>query len=160
MDGLLVYGEGFLFSAKEPDRWHGDTDKIARYYGSNLIFLPEDKLSRAAHVNIRIRLNHKETTDPSEDMETDMKGYKDKYPKVQFSDLKLSHPKYKMSAKLFYFENDFYEYVVYIDPGPGVKLNFSVAMSKESKPATPEELRVFQDVIESINWITGEIIMK
>jgi len=112
MDGLLVYGKGFMFSAKEPDGWHADTDKIARYYYSNIIFLPESKLSRAAHVNIRIRVNHKETKDPSEDMQTDMAGYKAKYPNVQFADLAVSHPKYKVSAKLFYTQNDFYEYVV------------------------------------------------
>ena len=160
MDALLVYGDSFLFSAKEPDGWHGDTEEIARHYNSNLIFLPEDKMSRAAQVNIRIRLNRKETSDPSEDMQTDMKGYKSRFPNVQYSDLKVSHPKYKISSKLFYFENDFYEYVVYIDPGSGVKKNFSVAMSKESKPATPEELRAFQEVVESINWITGERIMN
>ena len=148
MDGLLVYGKGFMFSAKEPDGWHGDTEKIAQYYNSNLIFLPEDKTSRAAHVNIRIRVNRKETADPSEDMQTDMQGYRKQYPKVRFSDLAVSHPKYKISAKLFYIENDFYEYVAYIDPGAGVNMNFSVAMSKDSTPATPDELKTYQAVLE------------
>ena len=157
MDGLLVYGEGFMFSAKEPDGWHGDTDEIARHYYSNLVFLPVDKTSRAAHVNIRIRVNRKETKNPSEDMQTDMAGYKAKYPTVKFRDLEVSHPKYKICAKLFYFENDFYEYVVYVDPGPEVKMNFSVSMSKDSRPATAEELKTFQAVLESVSWVSGNI---
>jgi hypothetical protein len=157
MDGLLVYGKGFLFNAKEPVGWHGDTDEIARYYHANLVFIPDDQTSRAAHVTFRIRVNHKETTDPSEDMQTDMSGYKEKYPEVRFSDLAVSHPKYKICAKLFYFENDFYEYVVYVDPGADAKMNFSVSMSKNSKPATPEELKTFEAVLESLSWITGDI---
>jgi hypothetical protein len=155
MDGLLVYGPGFMFSAKEPDGWHGDTEKIAAYYYSNLIFLPEDKLSRAAHVNIRVRVNKKETTDPSEDMQTDMTGYKAKYPKVKFFDLALSHPRYKVCAKLFSEEKEHYEYVVYVDPGPGVRMNFSVSMSKDSVPVTPEEMKAFDSVLHSLFWISG-----
>src|ERR1035437_198978 len=62
MDWLMVYGKGFLFSAKEPDGWHGDTEETARYFQANLVFVPEDPRSRAAHVTIRIRVNHKETT--------------------------------------------------------------------------------------------------
>jgi hypothetical protein len=157
MDGLMVYVEGFLFSVKEPDKWDSDIDELARYYNSNIIFIPENKSSRAAHVNIRIRVNHKETTDPSEDMKTDMTGYKAKYPKVMFSDLAVSHPKYRICAKLFYFENDFYDYVVYVDPGPSVKNNFSVSMSKDSAPATPEEMKAFKEILESLFWITGVV---
>jgi hypothetical protein len=152
MDGLMVYGDDFLFSVKEPDRWNSDIDKVARYYYSNIIFIPENKSSRAAHVNIRIRVNHKETADPSEDMQTDMDGYKKQNPKVKFSDLAVTHPKYKICAKLFYIENDFYEYVVYVDPGLNVKKNFSVVMSKESTPATPEEMKAFKEILESLFW--------
>jgi hypothetical protein len=152
MNGLMVYGDDFLFSVKEPGNWDSDIDKVARYYYSNIIFIPENKLSRAAHVNIRIRVNHKETIDPSEDMQTDMRGYKAKYPKVNFSDLAVSHPTYKICAKLFYIENDFYEYVVYVDPGPNVTKNFSVVMSKDSTPATPDEIKAFKEILESLFW--------
>ena len=157
MSGLLVYGTGFMFAATEPDGWHGDTEKIARDYYSNLIFLPKDRRSRAAHVNIRVRVNNKETTDPSQDMQTDMAGYKAKYPQVKFSDLALSHPKYKICAKLFAEENAYYEYVVYVDPGPDVKKNFSVSMSKDSIPATPEEMKALESVLHSLFWISGNI---
>jgi hypothetical protein len=157
MDGLLVYGKGFMFSAAEPNGWHGDTEKIAQYYHSNLIFLPEDKASRAAHVNIRVRVNNKVTSDPSEDMQTDMTDYKVKYPKVKFSDLALSHPKYKICAKLFSEEKEFYEYVVYVDPGLGVKKIFSVSMSKELLPATSEEMKTFEKVLHSLFWITENV---
>jgi hypothetical protein len=157
MNGLIVYGDGFFFTVKEPDGWNSDIDKVARYYYSNIIFIPENKLSRSAHVNIRIRVNHKETADPSEDMQTDMDGYKKQNPKVKFSDLAVTHPKYKICAKLFYIENDSYEYVVYVDPGPGVKMNFSVSMSKDSMPATPDEMKAFQNILESLFWITGDV---
>jgi hypothetical protein len=90
-------------------------------------------------------------------MQTDMSGYKAKYPDVRFSDLAVSHPKYKICAKLFYFENDFYEYVVYVDPGANVKMNFSVSMSKDSKSATAEEQKAFETVLESLSWITEDI---
>jgi len=160
MNGLFVYGDGFFFIVKEPDGWNSDIDEVARYYYSNIIFIPENKSSRAAHVNIRIRVNHKETTDPSQDMQTDMTQYKTKYPKIMFSDLAVSHPTYKICAKLFYIENDSYEYVVYVDPGSGVTKNFSVAMSKDSKPATREEMKAFQEILESLFWFPVIQIQK
>jgi len=37
MSSLIVYGDGFMFSVKEPDGWNGDTDKAAEYY-ANIVF--------------------------------------------------------------------------------------------------------------------------
>ena len=143
MDGLIVYGKGFMFSAKILagmvilTKLHDTTIRT-------LFFFPKTRQAeRAAHVNIRIRVNRKETADPSEDMQTDMKGYKKEYPEVKFADLAVSQSKYKISARLFYVQSDFYEYVVYVDPGPGVMMNFSLSW-KDSKAATPEEMKAFQ----------------
>jgi len=157
MHGLLIYGQGFSFLASEPEGWDTDTEQQAREYRVNAIFFPHAKTSRSHHVSIRVRLNRKTTEDPDEDMATDVKDYKKQYPSTKFATLDVRHPDYKTSAKLFYTENDFYEYVAYLNPGPQCKFMFSVAMSKEKQPATQEELAAFSHVLNSLNFVADSV---
>jgi hypothetical protein len=157
MHGLIIYGQGFTFLASEPDGWDTDTGQHAREYSVNAIFFPRAQVSRSHHVNIRVRLNRKTTEDPSEDMRGDVNDYKKQYPSTKFADLNISHPDYKTSAKLFYTENDFYEYVAYLNPGSQFKFMFSVALSKEKQAATQDELAAFSHVLRSLIFVTEDV---
>ncbi len=154
MHGLIINGQGFVFLASEPDGWDTDTDARAREYGVNAIFFPRTQSSRSHHVNIRVRLNEKTTEDPNEDMAEDVSNYKKQYPLTKFADLNVKHGKYTTSAKIFYTDNEFYEYVAYLNPGPKHKFMFSVAMSKEKQAATADELAAFSHVLRSLNLVS------
>ncbi len=160
MHGLIIYGDGFAFLANEPKDWDVDTGQEARNYRVNAIFFPRAQESRVHRVNIRVRLNQKTTEDPNEDMAADVEGYKDQYPATKFADLQLTHPDYRSSAKLFYTENDFYEYVVYLNPGQQSRFMFSVSMSKEKQPATQEELAALAHVLQSLQFVTADTHVK
>jgi len=153
LDRLIVYGDGFAFGVKEPDQWQADTKDLARRYSVNILFAPA-KNNGEGNVNIRVRVNKKVDENTIEDLNYDMQQYKKEYPKAEFKDLSIEHPEYKTCAKLVYLPDHFYEYVAYINPGPATKFEFSAAMSKQSKPATPEELNAFETVLKSLLWIS------
>ena len=90
-DSILVYGDGFVFSVKEPNSWHCLCGPAASEYQVNAIFLPASAQSKAHHVTIRVRVNQKSDENTLEDLKADMRQYKQRYPKVQFtSDLLIS----------------------------------------------------------------------
>ena len=156
MDTLLVYGEGFLFSMKEPQGWRCICDETAGKYQVNAIIFPSSNQSRAHHVAIRVRVNEKTDENTIEDLKADMQDYKRNYPKVQFVDLAVANPEYKTYTKLFQFPGDFYDYVAYVNPGPQARFMLSVSMTKEKTPATPDELAAYAKVVQSLHVFTED----
>ena len=159
LNNLIIYGDGFAFGVKEPDGWHGDTDKIASKYHVNVVFLPQEK-SVKDDVTIRVRVNHKVDENTIEDLNYDMKGYTRDYPASQFSDLNLAHAEYKTFARTLFVPNLFYEYVAYVNPGSGKPNVFSVAMSKRTEPATEAELKAYEAILKSLVWLSATITDK
>ena len=129
------------------------TLQILHEYHVNVLFAPA-KPHGSSDITIRVRLNKKVDENTIEDLNYDMGQYKKDYPKAEFNDLSVEHPEYKTFAKLVLMPDQFYEYVAYINPGSMSKFTFSVAMSKRLKPATPEELRVYESVLSSLLWIS------
>jgi hypothetical protein len=157
MHSLLLYGDGWMFKASEPVDWIADTDKIAREYQVNVIFIPKSKESRKHEVTIRVRLNEKTDEDPNADMKADVDGYKKQYPKTEFTPLAFNHPTMKTCAKLFAEPGKFYEYVSYLNPGKQYHTMFSVSMSKSKEAATPDEIAAFQHVLQSLIMLSDNI---
>src|SRR5436305_12043765 len=153
---LIVYGKRFAFGVNEPIGWHGDTAAAARYH-VNIVFFPADKASRRADVTLRIRVNHKVNEDTAGDLNVDMDGYRREYPKVQFGELAVEHPAFTVFPKVFFIPGEFYEYVVYLNPGPKAPLIFSVAMSVQGRPATEAELAALKTVTKSLTVLAGNV---
>jgi hypothetical protein len=149
---LLIYGPGFVFGISEPPGWTGDTDAAKRYH-VNVVFFPSDRKSRAADVTIRVRLNEKVDNDTASDLAHDMDEYRAKYPKVNFEDVNVSHPSYRVFPKLFFVPGSFYEYVVYLNPGPDIPFTFSAALSIAEREATEAELQAFRALVSSLKLI-------
>lgn len=154
LNSLIVYGEGFAFGVREPDGWHGDTDELARKYHVNVVFSPASG-SGEDDVTIRVRLNKKVDENTIEDLNYDLKGYREEFPAAQFQDLSVAHAEFKTFSKLVFIPGKFYEYIAYLNPGAGRPFIFSVAMSAGKKPATDEELKAYQAVLGSLVWLSG-----
>ena len=155
-DAVLVFGDGFVFSLKEPTGWHCICGREASEYGVNAVVIPSSAQSRARHVIIRVRVNQKTDENTLTDLEADIQQYKRRYPNVQFAALDVSHAEYKTYTKLFAFPNDFYDYVAYVNPGPSSSFTLSVAMAKEKVPATQDELAAYADVVRSLHTFVGD----
>jgi len=152
LDELLVHGDNFAFSVKEPAGWKGDT-KGAAEFQSNLVLREIGQTSNEVSGMIRIRVNGKKDENTQADIEEDIRAYRAQYPKVQFKDLSVASPRYRCLAKVFYVPGLFYEYVAYVNPGPGKPLLFSVAMNTQKVEATAKELGAYKSAVESLTLL-------
>lgn len=141
---------------KEPTGWQGDTGAVADRYHVNIVFQPASAESQKDDVTIRVRVGGKQDENTVEDLKYDLAGYKRQFPGAQFSPLTVEHPDYRTFASLVYVPKKFYEYVAYLNPGPGTKFILSVAMSKKESPADPAELQAFEAILKSLVWLSGK----
>jgi hypothetical protein len=152
LDQLLVYGNDFIFSVKEPPGWNGDTINAEKFQ-SNVILHESGQPSDSLSGLIRIRVNSKEDENTSADLEEDMRDYKARYAKVQFKDLSIKNPRYLCLAKVFYVPGEFYEYVTYVNPGPKKPLLFSVSMNTQKSEASAKELEAYKSAVQSLTLL-------
>jgi len=148
-DRLLVYGKGFMFGVREPPGWRGSTEDAARW-SSNIVFFRLGETADAAIALMRIRINDKTDENISADLQADMDHYRSQYPKVVFRELSVGHPSYAVVSKLFTIPGEWYEYVAYVNPGPGKPWVFGASMNKQRAEATPDELEAFRKVVASL----------
>ena len=149
---LLVYGDGFVFGVKEPEGWRADIDSAANF-SANIVFMgPGYDTTLPCHM-IRVCVNSKVDENTAADLEYDMKQYSDQYADIKFDDLHVNHPKYKCYAKIFFVENDFYEYVTYLNPGKRFSYTLSVSMSSNDTSATEQELSAYREVVSSLQCL-------
>ncbi len=155
-DSLLIYGEGFAFTVKEPLEWRGDIE-AAQEYGANIVFFPEAAESKFADVKIRLRVTQKVDENTAADLEADREGYRREHPKVKFGELNVRHPQYGTFSELFFEPGSFYEYVSYLNPGPKYGVILSVSMSKASSAATKIELEAYEKVLGSVMIVSDSL---
>ena len=149
-DNLIVYGEGFAFSVKEPDGWIGDVEK-SQEFAANLILYPRGaSLKSPGTPIIRVLISRKADEDTSADLAHDMEQYRAGYPGVQFKDVAISHPVYSTYPKLFFIPGRFFEYTTYLNPGSGRWQLISLAMNKQRQEATASELSAYKQIIASL----------
>jgi hypothetical protein len=151
---LLVHGEGFIFSAREPVGWQANSEDANQLQANLVLMRPGETFGNAAAL-VRVRVYTKLDEDIARDLNHDMEGYRQQYPGIEFPTLKVSHPKYKVEARLFLLPGRFHEYVAYINPGAESRLGFSVSMNKQAAEATPQELAAFREVIASLLLLKG-----
>jgi hypothetical protein len=151
-DELLVYGDKFIFSVKEPTGWHGDTTNAEKFQ-SNAVLHEDSQPTDSTSGLIRISVNDKVDEDTLADLKADMRDYKAQYPAVQFKALIAKNPNYKCLARVFYVPGKFYEYVAYVNPGVQKPLLFSVAMNTGKAEATEKELEAFGSAIQSLKLV-------
>jgi len=149
LDQLLVYGDGFIFSVKEPSGWKGDTANAEKFQ-CNVVLHEAGQPSESFAGLIRSRLNDKADENTSADLEEDMRDYKARHPNVHFKDLFTKHPSYQCLAKIFYIPGTSYEYVAYVNPGAHKPFLFSVSMNSGKSEANAEELDAFRSAVQSL----------
>ena len=152
LDQLLVYGDDFIFSIKEPPGWKGDVANAEKFQ-SNVILHENGQPPESFSGLIRIRVNEKADENTAADLAEDMRGYKARYPKIQFKDLAVENPMYRCLGKVFYVPGEFYEYVMYVNPGKGRPLLFSASMSSEKSEANEKELDAYKSAVRSITLL-------
>jgi hypothetical protein len=148
LDNLLIQGENFSISVKEPTGWKGDSNISADH--GNLVFHRMNENLQNANVVIRVLVANKTDENTIEDLKYDMESYRKQYPKVQFKDISAKHPEYNIYPKLFYVDTNFYEYVTYVNPGENYPYIICVSMNLKKNEANKEDIETYSSVIESL----------
>lgn len=152
LNQLMVYGDNFMFSVKEPPGWNGDTTNAEKFQANVVLHESGQPIDSTSGL-IRIRVNEKVDENTHADLEADMREYKAQYPTVQFKDIPAKNPNYLCLAMVFYVPGKFYEYVAYVNPGPQKPLLFSVSMNTHKVEASTKELEAFESAIHSLTLL-------
>lgn len=154
MDNIIVTGDDFIFSIKEPYGWIGDTDIAKDFFSDIVFYISKDDLNKGGAV-VQVYSFNKQDENTEKDLEYDIKNYKDNYQNLKQQDLLVSHNTYTCYSKLVYVDKSFYQYIVYVNPGPKYKSGVSIAMNISDRPATEQELQVFKQIISSLTMLKG-----
>jgi hypothetical protein len=150
---LLVFGDGFSFSIKEPPGWKGDIENAKKYDANIILYKDKAELKNGGAI-VQVLAFTKQDEQTNKDLEADVASYKRDYPKAKFQDFKVKHKSYKTYSKLVFIDKKFYQYIVYINGGSKYKTGFSVAMNILNRQATQEELQSYLDIIASLTIFT------
>ena len=154
MDALLVYGDSFIFSIKEPRGWTGDTEIAHKFY-SNIVFYKSIADFNKGGALVQVYNYKKQNEKTENDLNDDIKGYKKDYSNLIEQELIVDHKDYKCFSKLIYVPDKFYQYIVYVNPGLKYKSGISVSMNISKRIATEEELKAFREIISSLVMMKG-----
>ncbi len=149
LDDLLIYGDNFTISVKEPEGWKGDSTNTASSH-ENLVFYRNNETIHNARTLIRVLVASNTDENTIEDLKYDMEGYRKQYPRVQFKDIGVKHPEYLAFAKLFYLENGFHDYVTYLNPGKNYPYLISVSMNIKNTDASKDDMQAYSFVVGSV----------
>ena len=153
---LIVYGERFSFSVREPSGWIADIEGAASM-GANIVFAPKESASNSRTPLLRVRVSGKVDENTRADLEHDMQEYRSRFPNVQFADVEVAHSSYAVFSKLFFIPGQWYEYVAYLNPGSSVPRIFSVSLNLQKRAATDAELEAFRRVASSLQFLTENV---
>ena len=149
---LLVFGDGIIFSVKEPVGWRGDMENASKY-GANIVFYKKNTKLESDAPLIQVLAFEKHDEQTNKDLEADIASYKKDYPKAKLQDFEAKHKNYKCFSKLVYVDKSFSQYIVYMNGGQKFKTGVSLAMNISGRQATPEEIKAYLFIIESLKII-------
>jgi len=151
---IAITGNGFIFTLKEPAGWICDTKLASEYKANAILYANEDSIkSGGALIQLSVFYKQDEFTD--KDLEEDVNNYKTTYSNLQEANVDIVHPKYRTYGKLEYVPGDFYQYIIYLNPGYTYKYGLSAAMNVYKRPATVEELKAFKEIVSTLLMLKG-----
>ena len=121
MDQVIVYGDGWAFSIKEPRGWNVDI-KSGSQDGLNAVVLPKEAVYGKADNWISAVVLSKADEDLSKDLSADMSSYSQRFPGLKFSDYKPKTANYPSIGKVYAHPSGMREYLVYLNPDKNSKV--------------------------------------
>jgi hypothetical protein len=155
-EALILYGDDWVFSVKEPSGWFGNS-KDAYKVPANVVFYPKAEGFRAESTWIYIQLTSKTSEDMNKELISDMEGFRKRYKDAIFKDIIVSHRKYPLAPKLFIVPKRFCEYVTYLNPGSSIHYKLAIIMHTNKREATDAEMAAYREILASINWWEGVV---
>jgi len=150
MDQVIVYGDDWAFSIKEPRGWYVDI-KSGRQDGLNAVILPKGTAYGKADNWINIVVQSKAGEDLSEDLNADMSSYSQRFPGLKFSDYKPKTASYPSLGKVYAHPSGIREYLVYLNPDKNSKVFVLFTLIVPGKEIG-NYLSTYEDLTNSFLW--------
>lgn len=154
MDTLLLNGDDWVFSVKEPSGWIGTTEG-AEKLPSNVYFYPDPPNDMEARPLIYIQLTDKSEENMEKVIKEDMRIFKKNHKNTKFKGIAVNHGNYNTAGKVFMVDNEFYEYVTFLNPGKEIKYQMAIIMRVYKREANAKELDAYKSTVSSIHWFEG-----
>lgn len=152
-ESLIVYGDNFSFSVKEPFDWKGDIDNAARNY-ANIIFYKNEESLKSGGALVQVYIFKKLDENTKKDLTSDVSRYENEYKNLKKHNFKAEHPDYACYSKMVSINNETYQYLTYINPGPNFKNGVSISMNISGRKASKEEVEAYRMIIQSFLMLT------
>lgn len=153
---LTVYGDGFKYSVDLPDGWQADTAASNELYVNLAIYetgVEEDQVN--GRTIIQVYTFKKENSNLKDDLNLDISNLMEEHKDLELNEFMINAGGFKCNSKLAFVKNEFYQYLVYMDPGKKYKSAVSVSMNTGNKKATDSEIKAIRKIVGSVKMING-----
>ena len=146
---LTSNSAGFSYSFIKPNEWILDSTNAANYLAHVAIYKNKVDYDKGGLI-IQILAFEKKDEKTNEDLDYDVNSYKARFSNLKQKEFPISHSVYTTYSKKVYVENSFYQYIIYINPGPKFKFGISAALNTNEKDVDKSDLELFKEIVKSI----------
>ena len=157
-DAMIVYGQNFAFSIKEPANWNGYTEDAYKYTVNAYFCLSNSNFNNSPAV-IYIRILDKAGYEVKKHLEIDMKNFKKKKKKIEFKEFKINKLNYKFASKIYIIDDKFVDYLCYLDPGKDSSA-YLIFVLNGKKKISKKYKKDFIKIIKSFFWLGQNVILQ
>lgn len=141
--------DGFSYSFNKPNNWVIDSINAAQYLADSAIYKSKKDYDNGGPL-IQILAFKKKDENTIEDLNFDIQSYVERYESLKQKDLNINHSSYKTFGKQVYVEGNFYQYILYINPGKEYKFGISIALNINKTELENEDLEIFKTIVKSV----------
>ncbi len=141
--------DGFSFKFNQPGNWVLDSENSAQFLAHSAIYKSKINYDNGGPL-IQIFAFKKQDENTIEDLNFDINSYIEKYSNLKQKNLSINHHIYKVFSKEVYVEEEFHQYIVYLNPGKGFEYGVSVTLNINKTELLNEDLEIFKNLVRSI----------
>ena len=147
--GLIIDGRNFWFMITEPDGWNVEiNDANARML--NAYFVPNGHTFNKAPSVMYIRVMDKKGLTVEQHLKADTENFKKRHS-IQLKKFDVKDIRYRHATSLYLIDNEFCDYLCYIDPGEGYRSYLIFVLSSDMN-ICGKYTDVFRTFLKSFLW--------
>jgi hypothetical protein len=154
MKGLIINGEGFVFTIKEPDGWTVNIED-AQKKGLNAYFAIDGYSYKNTPGLIYIRVMDKQGLTVEQHLKADMDKFSQDDKSVAFKEFAVTSISYHYASKNYLIGSRHCDYLCYIDPGEKYHTYLIFVLSADMKHCSKYN-DVFRQFLRSFFWVTDQ----
>lgn len=160
-DGLIVYGDQWMFTFNIPSNWeqHAQKDTLEKYLCHAAVFRSESDVKKGGPI-IQITAYPKTKGGTLDDFNYDKeKEQRSSQTPSRIEDTKIENSKYKTYSYVSSKPDGGWSVVTYLDTSSGLRHDLSAVINLGRKP-TQDEMAVYQSLVASLKIFNIDLQKK